>query len=70
MLVQEKITFIYQKELGSEEGYQAALKLIEEIDSNLESGRGHYRNKAGLLLTTLDQIVRAIIEDNLLTQEA
>ncbi len=50
--------------------YYAALKLVDRIDEDLTKGIRHYRNKAGELLTTLDQVVNAILEDNLLVPEA
>jgi len=46
--------------------YNAALKLIAQIDEDLTKGIRHYRAKNGQLLTTLDQVVNAILEDNLL----
>ena len=53
--------------------YYAALKLVARIDEDLTKGVRHYRNKAGVLLTTLDQVVQAILNDDLLlpdTQES
>ncbi len=49
--------------------YYAALKLVARIDEDLTRGTRHYRNKAGVLLTTLDEVVRAILEDDLLLPE-
>lgn len=49
--------------------YYAALKLVAKIDEDLTRGIRHYRNKAGTLLTTLDEVVRAILEDDLLLPE-
>ena len=49
--------------------YSAALELVARIDDDLTRGIRHYRNKTGLLLTTLDEVVRAILEDNLLLPE-
>ena len=49
--------------------YYAALELVERIDEDLTRGVRHYRDKAGILLTTLDEVVRAIIDDNLLIPE-
>ena len=46
--------------------YNAALKLVAQIDEDLTKGIRHYRTKNGQLLTTLDQVVNAILEDNLL----
>jgi hypothetical protein len=50
--------------------YYAALKLVARIDEDLTKGIRHYRNKAGELLLTLDQVVNAILEDNLMVPEA
>jgi hypothetical protein len=49
--------------------YQAALKLVARIDEDLTRGIRHYRNKAGVLLTTLDEVVRAILDNDLLVPE-
>ena len=49
--------------------YYAALKLVARIDEDLTRGVRHYRNKAGELLTTLDQVVHAILADDLLLPE-
>lgn len=49
--------------------YQAALKLVARIDDDLTRGIRHYRNKAGMLLTTLDEVVRAILDNDLLLAE-
>lgn len=49
--------------------YQAALELVAIIDENLTRGVFHYRNKAGVLLTTLDEVIHAILDDNLLLPE-
>ncbi len=49
--------------------YQAALKLVARIDEDLTRGIRHYRNKAGILLTTLDEVVRAILDNDLLMPE-
>ena len=46
--------------------YNAALKLVAQIDEDLTKGIRHYRTKNGQLLTTLDQVVNAILADNLL----
>ena len=50
--------------------YHAALKLVERIDEDLTKGIRHYRNTAGELLTTLDQVINAILTDDLLLPEA
>jgi hypothetical protein len=49
--------------------YSAALELVARIDDDLTRGVRHYRNKAGTLLTTLDEVVRAILNDDLLLPE-
>ncbi len=49
--------------------YSAALELVARIDENLTRGICHYRTKAGQLLTTLDEVVRAILDDNLILAE-
>ena len=49
--------------------YYAALKLVDRIDEDLTTGMRHYRNKAGRLLTTLDEVVHAILADDLLLPE-
>ncbi|HEX9925034.1 MAG TPA: hypothetical protein VGD99_20430 [Anaerolineae bacterium] len=49
--------------------YYAALDLVAYIDEALKKGTCHYRNKAGLLLTTLDEVVRAILDDDLMLEE-
>jgi hypothetical protein len=51
------------------ERYIAALALVIEIDATLARGWQHYRNKAGELLTTLDQVVLAILDDDLAVTE-
>lgn len=45
--------------------YSAALDAVERIDTLLELGRQRYRTKSGQLLTTLDQVVTAILQDDL-----
>lgn len=45
--------------------YDAALHLCRRIDEELTRGSRHYRTLDGLLLTTLDQVVNAIIADKL-----
>lgn len=49
--------------------YHAALELVARIDEDLTRGVRHYRTGAGLLLTTLDEAVRAIIDNNLLAPD-
>lgn len=52
-----------------EEAYYAALKLVERIDEDLTKGIRHYRTKAGQLLLTLDEVIRAILDNDLLVEE-
>ncbi len=49
--------------------YYAALELVAHIDEALTRGTRHYRNSAGELLTTLDEVVRAILDNDLLVPE-
>ncbi len=46
--------------------YNAALELVARIDEDLTRGIRHYRTEAGVLLTTLDEVIHAILDDNLL----
>lgn len=48
-----------------EAAYYFALNLVAHIDEELTRGTRHYRNRAGLLLTTLDEVIHAILEDDL-----
>ncbi|MFQ5436199.1 MAG: hypothetical protein ACE5FD_15105 [Anaerolineae bacterium] len=48
------------------ERYEAALQLVDQIDRHLTAGTRHYRTRSGELLRTLDQVVNAILDDNLL----
>lgn len=45
--------------------YQAAYELIATIDARLRRRTVHYYDTAGNLLWTLDQVVRAIMENRL-----
>jgi hypothetical protein len=45
--------------------YLAALELVQYIDESLSKGSQHYRTKSGQLLRTLDEVVHAILADNL-----
>lgn len=45
--------------------YYAALELVTGIEQDLTSGRRHYRAKSGELLTTLEEVVAAIINRQL-----
>lgn len=58
-----------QQPVEREATYQAALKLVARIDDDLRRGIRHYRNRAGELLRTLDEVVRAILNDDLMTPE-
>jgi hypothetical protein len=49
--------------------YQAALELVAQIDEDLTRGTRHYRTRSGQLLTTLDEVVHAILADNLMLSE-
>lgn len=49
-----------------EKSYLLALLLVDLIDTDLEQGTRHYRTRAGQLLTTLDQVVRAALDRDLL----
>lgn len=46
--------------------YKTALELVARIDENLTTDRRHYWTRAGELLQTLDQVVVAILSDELL----
>ena len=50
--------------------YHAALDLVAYIDDALTRGTHHYRNKSGRLLMTLDEVVNAILGNDLLLPEA
>lgn len=52
-----------------EAAYQAALQLVANIDEDLTRGIRHYRNKGGGLLTTLDEVIRPIVVDELAVTE-
>lgn len=45
--------------------YKTALELVARIDENLTTDRRHYWTRAGALLTTLDQVIQAIIDNSL-----
>lgn len=48
--------------------YYIILELVARIDEDLTRGVRHYRNKAGRLLTKLDEVVNAILNDDLLPE--
>lgn len=49
--------------------YYAALALVKQVDRDLIKGTGNYRTKAGALLTTLNEVVQAILNNDLLLPE-
>ncbi len=49
-----------------ESTYYTALNLVALIDEQLSKGTRHYRNKAGVLLNTLDEVIHAILANDLL----
>lgn len=55
------------KRTGSEReaAYWAALRLVQLIEQHLDAGTQHYRNRAGVLLRTPDQVERAILAGDL-----
>lgn len=52
--------------IHKEEVFTRALHAVEAIDADLASGRHHYRNRDGRLLTRLDEVVRALIDGELM----
>lgn len=54
----------------AEATYEAALQLVSLIDNDLAKGIRHYRDKSGHLLTSLEEVVNAILADNLLQEPA
>lgn len=46
--------------------YHAALELVAQIDEGVTRGTGHYYTKSGRLLTTLDEVIRAILSGDLM----
>ena len=57
------------KKAEQEAIYLAALELVARIDADLTRGVRHYRTKAGHLLVTLDQVILALIDRELLEPE-
>ncbi len=45
--------------------YALALRLVGEIDTHLRRGTRHYYDSQGRLLTTLDEVVNAILSNTL-----
>lgn len=48
-----------------EAAYYAALELVARIDDELTRGVRHYRTTSGQLLTTLDEVINAMLTDTL-----
>jgi len=46
--------------------YAAALRLVQAIDRDLQKGTRHYYDATGRLLVSLDEVVQAILNDNLI----
>jgi hypothetical protein len=46
--------------------YAAALRLVQAIDHDLQKGTRHYYDATGRLLVSLDEVVQAILNDNLM----
>lgn len=42
------------------------VQIVAKIDRDLSTGRRHYRTKTRRLLTSLDDVVRAILADELM----
>lgn len=52
-----------------EQTYYAALAFVQKVDRDLTKGTGHYWTKAGVLLTTLNEVVQAALNNDLLLSE-
>jgi hypothetical protein len=48
--------------------YAAALELVCAIDEHLQERTRHYRDTQGRLLLSLDEVVQAILTDNLIVE--
>ncbi len=48
-----------------EAAYCAALELTAQIDQHLGQGTRHYRTRRGVLLVSLDEVVRAVLDGEL-----
>lgn len=51
--------------MSTQTPYQVALDLVARIDHDLVRRTRHYRDKSGRLLTRLDEVIRAILDDDL-----
>lgn len=49
--------------------YLTALELVARIDADLTRGIRHYRTQTGHLLTTLDEVIHALIDRTLAEPE-
>jgi len=47
--------------------HRAALELVALIDKNLSRGICHYRDRTGRLLTTLDEVIHAVLNNDLMS---
>jgi len=45
--------------------YAAALRLVQAIDRDLQKGTRHYYDTRGRLLSTLDEVIQAMLTDSL-----
>ena len=52
-----------------ETAYYAALELVAQIDDQLTRGVRHYRNTSGKLLNTLDEVINAFLNNELLMEQ-
>lgn len=55
----------YRPGEDAEARYEAALKLVQVIDRNLQRGTRHYYDTRGRLLSTLDEVIHAMLNDSL-----
>jgi hypothetical protein len=49
--------------------YAAALKLVQTIDRNLQNGTRHYYATDGRLLSSLDEVIHALLTDTLAAEK-
>lgn len=54
-----------RQKMLQQQAYYPAFELAEKIETGLRLGIRHYRDRQGKLLRTLDQVIRAILDDNL-----